>query len=141
MSFSFDPANTEPGAAAIARVRNHLNDVGNGTPGGGTEGTDYFLSDQRIAVFLAGEADGSLSDADVSRMAAAAGLDALATNEAYVQKVQSTLGLETNGAKTSEAIRAHATALRGQVSEGRARAEAVSVPGDGSFAVELRRGR
>ena len=139
MSFSFAPNSADPTTAAIARVRNHLNDVGDGSGGGGTEGTNYFLSDERIAVFLAGEADVALAAADISRMAAAAGLDALATNEAYVQKVQSTLGLETNGAKTSEAIRAHATALRRQVSEGRARAESVSVPTGGSFVVELRR--
>ena len=139
MSFSFAPSSGDATAAAIARVRNHLNDVGDGTMGGGSEGINYFLSDERILVFLTGEADVVLGDADVSRMAAAAGLDALATNEAYVQKVQSTLGLETNGAKTSDAIRAHAAALRRQVNEARARSEAVSVPGGGSFVVELRR--
>lgn len=139
MSFSLDTQAGSGPALALARVRNMLSDVGNGTPGGGTEGVDYFLSDERIHLFLACETDASLSEADNARLAAAAALDALATNEAYVQKVQRLPGLETDGARTSQAIRGHAAALRQQVKEARDRSLRDAPPGSHSFVVELMR--
>lgn len=139
MSFSFDLTTSEPSALAVARVRNMLSDVGDGSPGGGIAGTDYFLSDERIILFLDDAQEVGLGAADVARLAAAAALDALATNEAYVQKVQRLPGLETDGARTALAIRGHAAALRAQVQAARDR-RAGGAAEHRTFAVLLQRG-
>jgi hypothetical protein len=136
MSFTFEPRSPDPDTLQVARVRNHSGDTGDGSPQGGQEGVDYFLSDERILLFLADEADAALENAQVARLAAADALDTLATNEAYVQKVQSTLGESTDGARGAAAIRAHATALRAAVTAARLESAA---GGSGTFHVHRRR--
>lgn len=139
MSFSFLPQSTDPAVLQVARVRNHIPDTGNDAGTGGVEGTDYFLSDERIALFLMDESDDTLSAANVAKMAAALALDTLASNEAYVQKVQTTLEDQSDGAKTADSIRAHAKSLRQQVAVSR-QLDTERGLNDTSFAVQRTRG-
>lgn len=55
---------------------------------------------------------------DNVRLAAAQALDAIAVSETLVSKVMTTLDVTTNGAVVANALRAAATELRRQVSEG-----------------------
>lgn len=51
------------------------------------------------------------------KLAAASALDAIASSEAMVSKVIKTQDLSTDGARTSDALRKHAAALREQVNK------------------------
>lgn len=69
--------------------------------------TSYVFEDNEIDAFLA------LEDNDVRRGAALA-LETLASNEALVLKVIKVLDLQTDGAKTADALLKRAGLLRGQ---------------------------
>lgn len=73
--------------------------------------TKFVFDDDQLAAFL------SLNLNNV-RLAAAQALDVIATSETLVAKVMTTLDVTTDGAKVAEALRAQATELRRQVSEG-----------------------
>ncbi len=138
MSFSFLLGDAVLDTRQVARVRNHTGDTGDGTTDGGTEGRDYFLSDERILGFLDDEAENAATEKLIAKLAAAAALDMLATNEAYVQKVQTTLGESTDGAATAKAIRDHANSLRRQVADAQASPAPLGTP-DGAFNYTLHR--
>lgn len=120
MSFTFDFSNQ------IGRVRNYTDDNTDGV-----EGTDYFLSDERIQLLLDDvESDALVATTAVNRakLAAAAALGILAKNQAYVLKVGATMGEDWNGKDVADSIRADARVLRDQVvaSEAKIAQEAVS---------------
>lgn len=69
--------------------------------------TSYVFEDAEIDAFL------FLEDSDVRRGAALA-LETLASNEALVLKVIKVLDLQTDGAKTADALLKRAGLLRGQ---------------------------
>jgi hypothetical protein len=99
----------------IALIRDEIDDVSS-SPDGGIAGQDYFVSDERISARLANvEAPTDANPGEKRLLTAASLLDTLATNQAYVQKKQRTLGQETDGPAVAAAIRAHATALRKRV--------------------------
>jgi hypothetical protein len=68
---------------------------------------NLMFSGDEIDAFL------SLEDGSVKRAAAQA-LDAIASNEALVQKKIKLLDLQTDGPAVAKALREHATALRAQ---------------------------
>ncbi|MTI82588.1 MAG: hypothetical protein FH756_01555 [Firmicutes bacterium] len=69
-----------------------------------------FHDDEEIQVFL------DLYDDDL-KLAAAAVLDSMASNEAVIQKQIKLLDLSTNGPAVAKALREHAAELRRQVDE------------------------
>lgn len=71
------------------------------------DSTNYVFEDDEIAVFLALEYDNT-------RRAAALALETIAANEAHVLKVIKLLDLQTDGAKTADALLRRAKLLRGQ---------------------------
>lgn len=70
----------------------------------------YVFEDDEIAAFL------SLENDNVRRAAALA-LETIASNEAYVLKVIKLLDLQTDGAKTSDALLKRAALLRKQADD------------------------
>lgn len=102
MAFTFEPTSTDPSIKLISRVRNHLSDVAVDDP------ESQLLQDERIQTFL------NDYDQDV-RLAAAAALRAIASDQALLLKVIKTLELETDGSKVSASLLAHAKALRDEV--------------------------
>lgn len=72
-----------------------------------TDSTSYVFEDAEISVFL------SLEGSNVKRSAALA-LETMASNEAFVLKVIRLLDLQTDGAKTSDALLKRAAMLRSQ---------------------------
>ena len=72
--------------------------------------TQYLFEDDEIDYFLA--AEGS-----VIKRAAALGLETMAADEAYVQKVIKLMDLSTNGAATAEALLKRAALLRQQADD------------------------
>ena len=80
------------------------------------EGADQLFTDDQINAFLA------LENQHV-KLAAAQALDTAASSEALVSKVIRTQDLSTDGAKTADALRRHAAALRAQVAEAAGAAE------------------
>lgn len=83
---------TEP----VGQVRLLISDV---------DETNLTLSDEQILGYL------SINTGDLRRAAADA-LDAIADSEILVSKVIKTQDLSTDGAKTADALRAHADRLR-----------------------------
>lgn len=71
-----------------------------------TNALRYVFEDDEIAVFLALEGG--------VKRAAALALETIASNEAFVQKVITILDLQTDGAKTSDALLKRAAVLRDQ---------------------------
>jgi len=76
-----------------------------------------ILQDEEYQAFL------NLENEDI-KLAAAQALDTIATNEALVYKTIRILDLTTDGSKTAASLMARATALRLQVKEDEAAAEA-----------------
>jgi hypothetical protein len=76
-----------------------------------TDTTNPIYQDEEHQAFL------DLNAGNV-RLAAAQAIDAIAGNEAYVQKMIKMLDLMTNGPQTAMALRAAADELRRQVYEG-----------------------
>lgn len=70
-----------------------------------SDSSDFFFSDEEIAVLLAMETDNV-------RRATASALDTLASSEAYTQKVVQVLEFRTDGAKVAAELRARAKTLR-----------------------------
>jgi len=70
----------------------------------------YLFEDAEIDYFLS--AEGS-----VIKKAAALGLETMAADEAYVQKVITLMDLSTNGAQTADALLKRAKLLRDQADE------------------------
>jgi len=112
MANTYNLASTDPEIKAISRVRKHIPD----------RESPWFFSDAEILDFLD-------ENSDVVKLAAADALESKATDEAFVQKVQSTLGVTTDGAKTADFVLQRATALRAQVTT----AQAAAKVGAGSF--------
>ena len=72
-----------------------------------TNSASYVFEDAEISVFL------TLEGSNVKRSAALA-LETMASNEAFVQKTIRLLDLQTDGAKTADALMKRAAALRSQ---------------------------
>ena len=111
MSYTFTP-NTP-----IYSVRDEIDDV-TAVQGGGVEGTNHFLSDERIQARLDAMANemGNVPQSAIWLNVAASCLDTLATNQAYQLKVGQTQSEEFDGAKVADAIRKHAASLRARAS-------------------------
>lgn len=77
-----------------------------------TDDTDFVFPDAAIDAFLA-----LIPSGDV-RLAAAQALDVIAVSETLVLKVMQTLDTQTDGAKVAAALKAQASELRRQVTEG-----------------------
>lgn len=75
-----------------------------------TNAASYVFEDAEIAVFLA------LESSSVKRAAALA-LETMASNEAFVLKVIRLLDLQTDGARTADALMKRAAALRSQAAD------------------------
>lgn len=73
-------------------------------------GENQIFSDDQLEGFL------SITRQSVKRAAADA-LDAIASSEALTSKVITTQDRSTNGAQVADALRKHATALRGRAKE------------------------
>lgn len=93
MSFTYDPATD------VGRIRLLTSDKDEDNP---------IFMDEELEAFL------SINGNDML-LAAADALDALASNEAYVQKVITIMDLSTNGPATAKALREHASSLRERV--------------------------
>ena len=120
MALTFDLDSSDDVTKQIARVRNYTDDTGNGTEGGGVEGRDYFLSDERIRLFLEDVTDDEITattEVNRAKLAAAAALLALSENQAYILKKGDTLGESFDGPAVAAELRAGANALRVQVRE------------------------
>jgi hypothetical protein len=102
MPYSYDLNSANAAIKDISRVRLHIPD----------RESPFFFKDEEIAVFLE-------DNANVSKLAAADALESKATDEAFVQKVQSTLGETTDGAKTADFVVKRAQMLRDQVEKAR----------------------
>lgn len=109
-----------------------------------SQGTDYTIDNEvGLITFTAAPGDGMniivtyrhaiLSDAQIEslidlesnvRLAAALALDTIASNEALVQKKIRLLDIQTDGPAVAKELRAHATALRKQVTDAAALDEA-----------------
>lgn len=74
------------------------------------DSSNYVFEDDEIDAFL------TLEDSNVRRAAALA-LETIASNEAHTLKVIKLLDLQTDGAKTSDALLKRATALRKQADD------------------------
>ena len=72
--------------------------------------TQYLFEDSEVDYFLTAEGN-------VIKKAAALGLETMAADEAYVQKVIKLMDLSTNGAATAEALLKRAALLRAQADE------------------------
>lgn len=111
MAYTFILAGTAA-EKQIALIRNQIDDVA--ASENPTAGTDYFLSDERIAAFVqdaVDEAPTDANDAEKRLMAAAAAEGALAKNQAFVLKKARTLGREDDGPAVGAEIRAHSASL------------------------------
>jgi hypothetical protein len=93
VAFTYDPA------TPLGRVRLIITD---------TDETNPIFQDPELEAFLA------LNDQDV-RLAAADALDAIASNEALVQKRIKLLDLSTDGPAVAKELREHAKRLRDAV--------------------------
>lgn len=102
MAYTFDVA------TAVGKVRLLIPDRVAAEP---------IFEDEEIEAFL------SIEDDDVRRAAALA-LETIASDQAYTLKVIKTLDLQTDGAKTSDALLKRAEKLRGQADKADADAEA-----------------
>jgi len=115
MSYTFNLAGSGD-AKDIALIRDEIDDVSSSADeDGGTEGTDYFLTDERILARLSSATDEmplDATDQELRLVACASILDTLATNQAYVQKKQTTQDESTDGPAVADSIRAHAKSLR-----------------------------
>lgn len=89
---------------------------------------EAIFTDGDIAAFL------ELEDGNIKRAAAQA-IDTVSNDEALVQKVGKTLGLETNGAATAKALMQRAEALRSQADKAELKAEEGADDGLGGFAI------
>lgn len=113
MSYTFNLASTDPDEISIARVRNAIDDI-SPVVGGGEQGKDYFLSNERIKGFLLDARDEAPTDANETEIrlwAAAAAEETLAKNQAFVLKKQTTLGESDDGPAVAKAIQDHAQTL------------------------------
>ncbi len=82
-----------------------------------TQQATPIMQDEEYNAFL------TLESGDI-KLAAAQALDTIASNEALVQKTVKILDLQTDGARTANALRVHAVYLRQQVAQDQAAAEA-----------------
>lgn len=100
----------------IAMIRDEIDDISVSSElGGGEEGVDYFLSDERILSRMGSVEEslpGNPAQVAIRLFTAASLLDTLATNQAYVLKKQRTLEQDTDGPAVAASIRAHAKSLR-----------------------------
>ena len=115
MSYTFNPASTDDDELNIAAIRNEIDDEsGSDAPGGGKKGVDYFLSDERIKMFVSSARDEAPADANLTEIrlwAASAAEGTLAKNQAFVLKKQTTMGESDDGPAVGAEIRAHAKSL------------------------------
>ena len=126
MSYSFNLNGTGE-ALEIALIRDEIDDISNvATEGGGVEGANYFVTDERIMARLNGAADELPAGSgllEIRLSACASILDTLATNQAYVLKKQETLDQSMDGPAVADSIRKHAAALRIRVTAARKKRE------------------
>lgn len=106
MANTYNLTSADAEIKAISKVRLHIPD----------REAPFSFDDDEIKVFLE-------DNANVAKLAAADALDSKATDEAFVQKVQSTLGVTTDGAKTADFVVKRAQMLRNQVKEANAAAK------------------
>lgn len=127
MSYSFNLSGSDD-TLQIALVRDEIDDISSSDElGGGSEGVNYFVTDERILARLtsAGDELGASASLLEKRLSAAASiLDTLATNQAYILKKQETLEQDTDGPAVAAAIRAHAKTLRERLAAARKDREA-----------------
>lgn len=108
MANTYDLDSTNPQVLAISKVRLHIPD----------REEPFSFSDGEILTFL-GDYVGQFG---APKLAAADAVESKGSDEAFVQKVQTTLGESTNGAATATYASARAAALRDQVEKAAARA-------------------
>ena len=113
MAYTYELDSTDEQTRQIAEVRDEIDDITNAE--NPLEGENYFLTDERIKRRLVASAKIGRSSENVVKLAAAAALDTLATNQTYILKVGSTLAETRDGAKVGDSIRKHAESLRAQV--------------------------
>lgn len=113
MAYSFLLTGGTEAQTQIARVRDEIDDVTSADPP--IEGTDYFLSDERIARRLADVESEASTAVNRALLASASALRTLATNQAYVLKKKSTMGEDIDGTAVASSIMAHAKALENRV--------------------------
>lgn len=120
MPYSFDLSSSGD-TLQIALLRDEIDDISSSADlDGGSEGVNYFVTDERILARLtsAGDELGSSASLLERRLSAAASiLDTLATNQAYILKKQETLEQDTDGPAVAAAIRAHAKTLRDRLAK------------------------
>ncbi|HEX8834979.1 MAG TPA: hypothetical protein VF719_12300 [Abditibacteriaceae bacterium] len=100
MANTYNLKSADAAIRAISRVRKHIPD----------REAPFSFDDDEIADFLE-------ENNDVPKLAAADALESKATDEAFVQKVQTTLGEQTDGAKTADVVLKRAAMLRKQVAD------------------------
>lgn len=107
MANTYTPESTDPVIKLISRVRRHIPD----------REAPWFFTDAEIqdAIDEITEENGGTAPLGVAKLAAADLLESKATDEAFVQKVQKTLGEESDGAKTGDVVIKRAQKLRDQV--------------------------
>ena len=113
MGYTYELDSTDEQTRQIAEVRDEIDDITNAE--NPLEGENYFLTDERIKRRLVMSAKIGRASENVVKLASAAALDTLATNQTYVLKVGSTLGESRDGAKVGDSIRKHAASLREEV--------------------------
>lgn len=96
-TYTYDLESTDPAEKRISKVRLHIPD----------RVEPFFFDDVELQAFLD-------DNAKSVKYAAADALEAAATDEAFVQKVQTTLGVSSDGAKTADVILKRAESLRKQ---------------------------
>lgn len=97
MANSYDLSSTDAEIRLISRVRLHIPD----------RESPFFFDDDELQAFLD-------DNAGNAKYAAADALESRATDEAFVQKVQTTLGVSSDGAKTADVVLRRAASLRAQ---------------------------
>lgn len=152
MSYTFKPDSTDENELNVATIRNEIDDEsGSASPDGGAKGVDYFLSDERIKMFVSNARSEAPSDAnriEICLWAAAAAEGTLAKNQAFVLKKQTTLGESDDGPAVAKSIREHAKDLEARAwkslgerrkaiaDEAARNARRIGAPRSGSFALE-----
>ncbi len=116
MSYTFFLSGGTADQTQIARVRDEIDDVSSSAAqDGGTEGRDYFLSDERILRRLRDVAGEASNDVNRALLACASALETLSTNQAYVLKKKRTMGEDVDGPAVAATIMAHAKSLKARV--------------------------
>ncbi len=100
MAFTYQLDSTDPAIKRLSRVRKHIPD----------REAPFTFNDVELYDYL--EENGNNV-----KLAAADALESKATDEAFVQKVQTTLGMATNGAATAGFVTSRAAMLRQQAKD------------------------